>query len=298
MPSTSVAFRCGGHAESGGTGGNVGFPDRERRARGRGAIGVVAMPWNDWLSAQPATVSGQLSIVELRDTGGLDDEALIAMLGRELRRNYVDPKALEVLFDDLGAPEVAAHIRNRVLPTDTKVRIGEFGETVATALFRLSYRYSVPILKLRFKDSPNDPMKGTDLLAFRLRATPPVVAAPEVKTHTQTRRRLELGEKAEHSLSIALVRLDESINFVVRMLTMRGHTALAVSIGRIMLGTRIVERHMVFVHESCSFSQEMMTRLEAALAGPTTAHVLRRERLAELIDAVYLAAENDLQAAP
>jgi hypothetical protein len=62
------------------------------------------MPWNDWLSAQPTTVSGQLSIVDLRDTGGLDDEALTAMLGRELRRNYVDPKALEVLFDDLGAP--------------------------------------------------------------------------------------------------------------------------------------------------------------------------------------------------
>jgi hypothetical protein len=118
---------------------------------------------------QPTTVSGQLRIVGLRDTGGLDDEALVAMLGRELRRNYVDPKALEVLFNDLGAPQVAAHIRNRVLPTDNKVRIGEFGETVATALFRLSYRYSVPILKLRFKDSPNDPMKGTDLLAFRLR---------------------------------------------------------------------------------------------------------------------------------
>lgn len=262
------------------------------------AIGVVTMPWKDWLSVQPTTVSGQLSIVELRDTGGLDDEALIEMLGRELRRNYVDPKALEVLFNDLGAPQVAAHIRNRVLPTDSKVRIGEFGETVATALFRLSYRYSVPILKLRFKDSPNDPMKGTDLLAFRLRATPPVVAAPEVKTHTQTRRRLELGEKAEYSLSIALDRLDESINFVVRMLTMRGHTALAMRIGQIMLGTRIVERHMVFVHESCSFSQEMMTRLEAALAGPTTAHVLRRDGLAELINAAYLAAENDLRAAP
>jgi hypothetical protein len=67
------------------------------------------MPWNDWLSAQPATVSGQLSIIDLRDTGGLDDEALIAMLGRELRRNYVDTKALEVLFDDLGVPQVAAH---------------------------------------------------------------------------------------------------------------------------------------------------------------------------------------------
>jgi hypothetical protein len=257
------------------------------------------MPWKDWLAAQPTTVSGQLSVVELLDTGGLNDEALIAMLGRELRRNYVDPKALEVLFDDLGAPEVAAHIRNRVLPTDNKVRIGEFGETVATALFQLSYGYSVPILKLRFKDSPNDPMKGTDLLAFRLRAAPPVVAAPEVKTHTQKRRSLDLGKKAEYSLSIALARLDESINFVVRMLTIEGQTALAARIGQIMLGTRIVERHMVFVHESCSYSQEMMTRLEAALAGPTTAHVLRRDGLAELINAVYLAAaENDLQAVP
>jgi hypothetical protein len=247
------------------------------------------MPWKDWLSAQPATVSGRLSIVDLRDAGGLDDDALVAMLGRELRRNYVDPKALEVLFDDLGAPEVAVHIRERVLPADNKVRIGEFGETVATALFQLSYGYSVPILKLRFKDSPNDPMKGTDLLAFRLRATPPVVAAPEVKTHTQKHRSLDLGKKAEYSLSI---------DFVVRMLTIEGQTALAARIGRIMLGTRIVERHMVFVHESCSFSQEMMTRLEAALAGPTTAHVLRREGLAELINAVYLAAENDLRAAP
>lgn len=256
------------------------------------------MPWNDWLSAQPVTVSGELSVVDLFDTGALDDEALAAMLGRELRRNYVDRQALEVLFNDLGVPEVAAHIRNRVLPTDNKVRIGEFGETIATALFRLSYRYSVPILKLRFKDSPNDPMKGTDLLAFRLRASPPIVAAPEVKTHTQTRRRLDLGEKAEYSLSIALDRLDESINFVVRMLTVQGRTALAVRIGGILQGVRTVERHMVFVQESCSFSEVMMNRLEAALAGPTTAHVLKRDDLAKLIDAAYLAAENDLQDTP
>ena len=256
------------------------------------------MPWNDWLSAQPATVSGQLSIIDFHDAGGLDDETRIAMLGRELRRNYVDTKALEVLFNDLGAPQVAAHIRSCILPADDKVRIGEFGETVATALFRLSYRYAVPILKLRFKDSPNDPMKGTDLLAFRLRETPPVIAAPEVKTHTQTRRSLGLGEKAEHSLSIALNRLDESINFVVRMLTTQGHTALAVRIGKVMLGTRVIERHMVFVHESSSFSQAMMTRLEAALTGPTTAHVVRLDGLAALIKAAYTAAENDLQAAP
>ena len=82
------------------------------------------------------------------------------------------------------------------------------------------------------------------------------------------------------------------------MLTVRGHTALAVRIGQIMLGTRVVERHMVFVHESCSFSQEMMARLEAALAEPTTAHVLRRDGLAKLIDAAYEAAEKDLQGAP
>lgn len=256
------------------------------------------MPFNDWLKPAPGIVSGKLSIVDLNDSGSLDDVALVDILGHELRRNYVGPGQLEVLFDDLGAPDVAAHIRSRVLPHDGKVRIGEFGETVATALFRLTYRYSVPILKLRFKSAPNDPMKGTDLLAFRLQATPPIVAVPEVKTHTQKRKRLNLGKDAEYSLSIALQRLDESINFVVRMLNERGQTALAVRIGKVMLGTRTVERHMVFVHEDCSFDNEMMTRLEAVLPEPTTAHVLRRDELLTLVNATFTAAENDLRAKP
>jgi hypothetical protein len=46
-------------------------------------------------------------------------------------------------------------------------------------------RWCVPVLKLRYKQSPNQPVQGADVIAFQLRRDPPVVAVPEVKTPDQ-----------------------------------------------------------------------------------------------------------------
>ncbi|MFC9760025.1 hypothetical protein [Streptomyces sp. NPDC056921] len=109
------------------------------------------------------------------------------------------------MFDDLGTPEVADYLRANKFPADIKVRHGDSGGIVTADLYRKVRRWCVPILKLRYKQTPNQAVQGTDVLAFRFRQTPQVIAVPEVKTRA-TRKRA-LGTEAYDSLEKVLGRL-------------------------------------------------------------------------------------------
>jgi hypothetical protein len=64
-----------------------------------------------WLKDGEPTTEGLLDLhmIEAPEDGA--DDALIQWLGHELQRNYVMPGELEAVFEDLGAPEVAEHLR-------------------------------------------------------------------------------------------------------------------------------------------------------------------------------------------
>jgi hypothetical protein len=98
-----------------------------------------------WLKIQSVTRDdGILQVDELVTTEQIDQAELRVALGHELRRNYVSRAALEAIFNDLGALEVAKHLRDNVLPEQLHVRHGEFGEALTGAHFRTVLRYCSP----------------------------------------------------------------------------------------------------------------------------------------------------------
>jgi hypothetical protein len=234
--------------------------------------------------------SEHLDVVTLVAGKTVGEDELIAYLGHELMRNYVSPGELSAVFEDLGVPAVAEHLKKNKFPADVSVRRGEFGEALTGALLRRVERWCVPILKLRYKQRPDQPVQGADVLAFRLRATPPIVAVPEVKTRTS--KQLNLGVEANDSLNMVLERLSQSIAFVVARLNER-NSALTPHVAKLLGEADFeVQRQVVFVHEHGPWDDRILDRLAVATADPTRVTVIRLEGLAALVDDAYGAAEG------
>ena len=172
------------------------------------------------------------------------------------------------------------------------MRHGDFGEIVTGALYRRVRRWCVPIMKLRYKQTAEQAVQGTDVMAFRFREDPPVIAVPEVKTRAT--RKKALGEEAYDSLEKVLARLDESITFTMARCADRNLTFLVRRLAGLLRdpGNRVVERHMLFVHESSAWKQDVVDLLAAKVTLPTELTVVTIVRLQECVAPVYEAAEG------
>lgn len=246
-----------------------------------------------WLEQQPVEQpEGELRYEALIESGRLDDEELMDQLGRDMARNYLNPHELAPVFDDLGAPDVADYLRANKFPTDIKVRHGDFGEFVTAGLYRRMRRWCVPILKLRYKQTPNQALHGTDMLAFRFRQTPPVIAVPEVKTRA-TRKR-DLGKEAYDSLEKVLDRLDESLHFALARCDARDKPFLVRHLAALLRcpEERVVERHMVFVHDAFVWKDDVVDVLAGLVTQRTELTVVKIRGLQDFIARAYQAAET------
>ncbi|WP_331726608.1 Hachiman antiphage defense system protein HamA [Streptomyces sp. NBC_00280] len=246
-----------------------------------------------WLEQEPVEQpEGELHYEALVESGELDDEELMDQLGHDVARNYLNPSELALVFDDLGSPEVADYLRANKFPADIKVRHGDFGEIVTAGLYRRVRRWCVPILKLRYKQTPNQAVQGTDVLAFRFRQTPPVIAVPEVKTRA-TRKRA-LGTEAYDSLEKVLGRLDESLHFALIRCAERDHQFLVRHLAALLRHPedRVVERHMVFVHDALVWKDDVVALLAGVVTQRTELTVVKISGLQDFVARVYQAAET------
>nr|BEK71549.1 hypothetical protein KPHV_87760 [Kitasatospora purpeofusca] len=228
----------------------------------------------------------------LADAGQIPDDELVERLGHEVARNYLNPRELELIFDDLGVPEVAAHLRVNKFPADRKIRHGDFGEIITGALYRRAWRWCVPLLKLRYKQTPAQAVQGTDVLAFRFRQDPPVIAVPEVKTRAS--RDNTVGTEAHESLQKVLGRLDESITFLMAHCQNRGQSFLAKRLAGLLRDPqrRRVAQHMLFVHEAKRWKQDIVDGLDALVTERTELTVVAIDNLRDFVARVYDAAEQ------
>lgn len=240
-----------------------------------------------WLKSGEPAREGLLELHVLTADAEVDEDQLMVWLGRELERNYVTPGELEAIFDDLGAPEVAEHLRRNKYPTQKSIRNGDFGEALTAALYRRVRRCCVPVLKLRYKQRPNQPVQGVDVIGFRLREDPPVVVVPEVKTRTD--RRLNVGVEAHESLEKVLVDLPQAITFVVARLNDRG-IELASRVAQLLKTAYVVERHIVLVNDDTAWSETIVERLGGKVTDETNVTIMRIPKLADVITKAYDAA--------
>ncbi|MFI7642972.1 hypothetical protein [Nonomuraea sp. NPDC049400] len=232
----------------------------------------------------------------LTTSDAVDQHAADQWLGQDLLRNYVHPEEralLEQTFRDLGQTALADHLISHKFPSDVKVRSGDFGEALSGAWYRRARRWCVPLLKLRFKHRPNQPVQGVDFLAFRLREDPPVVATPEVKTRLS--KQLNVGVEAVASLQGVLDDLPSSLHFAAARLLDR-KIALGARLGALLVGPYRVERHIVLVQDDTGWDERIVERLAAQLTDPTEVSVIRLHDLRSMIGRAYTTAAAVAQA--
>jgi hypothetical protein len=80
--------------------------------------------------------------------------------------HHVHEDELEYL-KTLGYGELAQGILDN-LPIKDVVKTGNFGEVISSEHLRQRYGYEMPILKLRYMDIPDMPMRGEDIIAFKM----------------------------------------------------------------------------------------------------------------------------------
>lgn len=251
-----------------------------------------------WLEvhARPADDASPLAVEDV--TTACDprtDPDLLRALGHELRRNYVAQEEAALVLEDLQLPSVAAYLRANKYPTVQRIRTGEFGEILTGLLFRQVKRYCVPILKLRWKQAPDQPMHGTDNIGFRFSSVPPLLAVPEVKTATKRSKQIAVRANADLS-RILRDRLGPSLAFVYARLASTNPTLASRVI--VLLDTsrtaRTIERHLVVVHDRAAWRDDVLSAVRPTIKQPTQATIVQIDDLAGLIKAAFDAAEHDL----
>jgi hypothetical protein len=253
-----------------------------------------------WLRNEQQTAhSDVLHVREVIADAEAEGDDLDAWLGHELMRNYFAPANRAVLAEtlkDLGLPGLADWALANKFPTMDVVRSGEFGEALVGAVLRKLRRYTLPILKLRYKHKPNAPVQGADLLAFRLSTNPPVVAVPEVKTRTLRQKPdYDVGKEAHDSLASVLRTLDSSIEFVGARLIDQENLPLATRVLALLTEKpKQIERHVFVVHEDSQWRDRVVEKLAEVVTDTTEFTVIRMQKLKERISTTYEAAARAL----
>lgn len=123
--------------------------------------------FDEWLGGEPAFDDEKRHILavfeedqDVRETRF--DEILAAMRG-----HYVDAKTTADRLAELGAPNTAALLREK-LPVTIRARSGEMGEILATEVAEQRMGWRVPIRRLRWKDGREMALRGDDLTAIKV----------------------------------------------------------------------------------------------------------------------------------
>jgi hypothetical protein len=81
--------------------------------------------------------------------------------------HHLHYKIVARMLKKYGYSRTAAFLSSR-LPRDHKTRMGNFGEVVSTEHLGQRCGYETPVFKLRFAESFGLPMRGEDIIAFRM----------------------------------------------------------------------------------------------------------------------------------
>lgn len=81
--------------------------------------------------------------------------------------HHIVPEALEGALVRRGFAKTKVMLMER-LPAESRTRVGNCGEVLASEHLRQRHSYNMPVFKLRYMDNPQMPMRGEDLVAFRI----------------------------------------------------------------------------------------------------------------------------------
>jgi hypothetical protein len=120
-----------------------------------------------WLGAvNPTSTSKWACLKPLVERDGIRDQ-IRQPLADAVLEHHIHRARVADRLTRLGYARTADWIRQQ-LPTDDRTRKGNFGEVVWSEHLCQRYGYRMPVFKLRYRDNPELPMRGEDIVAFKM----------------------------------------------------------------------------------------------------------------------------------
>ena len=222
-------------------------------------------------------------------------------VGRFLLSGLSNVEHLKGILQRFGLTAAADYFAAHVATGDN-VRIGDFGEVVAGHLLEEAEGVVRPIDKLRYRESPDWPMKLTDVFCVRVDGGHIVsFIFGEAKAGT-TRPNSVLGQKAYQQLYREIEDEEPQILFFAldKLLDAKDHPAYF-QLEEAMHRTTPVPRalRMVFIFDEASWRENVLSTLDDAfksdelvLADDFKCYVLTRDGLRGVITDAYGEAER------
>ncbi len=192
------------------------------------------------------------------------EDALTEALGREVLDNYARRDWLERRLASMGYDRLAEYVRSTVLPPAGNTRTGDFGEIVSTFVMRRHLGFFVPVLRLRYKDSPSGTQRLIDLVAFKFRDPPETTTVAGWEVKTRTAAAASIAEDAADQLADAISDLPLSLSFIDRRLTEEGKHFLADRIAALLDPQADYElnQHVFVITDVDALHEDTLDRLE------------------------------------
>ena len=222
-------------------------------------------------------------------------------VGPFLLSGLTNVEQLKAILQRVGLTAAANSFAARVASSDS-VRIGDFGEVVAGHLLEDTEQLVRPIEKLRYRESPDWPMKLTDIFCVSIEADRIVsFIFGEAKAGTTTAKSA-LGKNAYQQLYKDIEDEEPQVLFFTldRLLDINDYTSY-LQLEDAMRRTPPVPRalRLVFVFDETSWRDTVLSTLHDAidaddirLADDFKCYVLTRDGLKDVITASYIKAEQ------
>ncbi len=157
--------------------------------------------------------------------------AVEPFLVEAIQDHHTSRQRVAQVLDELGHAE-AAEFFAQELPKADRTRKGNFGEVVASEHLIQRYGYSMPVFKLRYRDSAL-PMRGEDIVAFEVNDTGKIVRVIIGESKAAKRYRSETVREAHERLRGAYRPRPKTLAMLSNILYDKGDDALAAQIDRI-----------------------------------------------------------------
>ena len=109
--------------------------------------------------------------VQIVEFNHQQDDAVLSAWAKHFRENYCLDAKIDTLRAGTGLSR-ADYLKQLVFPNRTKlgpaVRAGDFAEILVSDYFEFTQGYIVPRTRYRYKGTPNESTKGSDLIGFKL----------------------------------------------------------------------------------------------------------------------------------
>jgi len=171
-------------------------------------------------------------------------ESIKPALATAILDHHFHCETIKGALERLGFAKAARYFSTR-LPKQENTRKGNFGEVIASEHLRQRHRYKFPVFKLRFMETPNMPMRGEDIVAFKIDEDNKITAICIGEVKTLERYNQNQVEKAHKRLVMAYHPYPVTLSLICTILHERGDHDLAEQIDVILetLGLRPFPRH-------------------------------------------------------